>query len=98
MQKTAFDMRISDWSSDLCSSDLIAAPGKHSCGKPAPATSSRLKPLLQGRAGGGGGVSRSLHDQQRVGIGRAACRESGCQYVEIEVVEGGVKKETDYIH
>src|SRR3546814_9445106 len=41
-------------------------PGKHSCGKPAPAKSSRLKPLPQGRAGGGGGVSRSLHDPQRV--------------------------------
>src|SRR3546814_12294160 len=37
-------MRISDWSSDVCSSDL----------------------LPQGRAGGGGGVSRSLHDPQRV--------------------------------
>src|SRR3546814_3968918 len=26
-QKTAYDMRISDWSSDVCSSDLRAAPG-----------------------------------------------------------------------
>src|SRR3546814_3097077 len=25
-QKTAYDMRISDWSSDVCSSDLIEAP------------------------------------------------------------------------
>src|SRR3546814_5981974 len=25
-QKTAYEMRISDWSSDVCSSDLIAAP------------------------------------------------------------------------
>src|SRR3546814_11713452 len=25
MQKTAYEMRISDWSSDVCSSDLIAA-------------------------------------------------------------------------
>src|SRR3546814_8580475 len=24
MQKTAYDMRISDWSSDVCSSDLLA--------------------------------------------------------------------------
>src|SRR3546814_12810023 len=25
-QKTAYEMRISDWSSDVCSSDLLAAP------------------------------------------------------------------------
>src|SRR3546814_8411227 len=25
-QKTAYELRISDWSSDVCSSDLIAAP------------------------------------------------------------------------
>src|SRR3546814_3911979 len=25
-QKTAYEMRISDWSSDVCSSDLIASP------------------------------------------------------------------------
>src|SRR3546814_13789947 len=27
-QKTAYEMRISDWSSDVCSSDLCSAPGK----------------------------------------------------------------------
>src|SRR3546814_6370990 len=27
-QKTAYEMRISDWSSDVCSSDLLAA-GRH---------------------------------------------------------------------
>src|SRR3546814_7920898 len=26
-QKTAYEMRISDWSSDVCSSDLASAPG-----------------------------------------------------------------------
>src|SRR3546814_1458817 len=26
-QKTAYEMRISDWSSDVCSSDLSTAPG-----------------------------------------------------------------------
>src|SRR3546814_1941021 len=26
-QKTAYEMRISDWSSDVCSSDLARAPG-----------------------------------------------------------------------
>src|SRR3546814_9870996 len=28
-QKTAYEMRISDWSSDVCSSDLDAPPGVH---------------------------------------------------------------------
>src|SRR3546814_8274301 len=27
-QKTAYEMRISDWSSDVCSSDLLAARGE----------------------------------------------------------------------
>src|SRR3546814_9199846 len=26
-QKTAYEMRISDWSSDVCSSDLVNGPG-----------------------------------------------------------------------
>src|SRR3546814_10129678 len=29
-QKTAYEMLISDWSSDVCSSDLSACPGTHS--------------------------------------------------------------------
>src|SRR3546814_2218857 len=29
-QKTAYEMRISDWSSDVCSSDLTADPAKTS--------------------------------------------------------------------
>src|SRR3546814_1033878 len=28
MQKTAYEMRISDWSSDVCSSDLLVATGR----------------------------------------------------------------------
>src|SRR3546814_5767270 len=28
-QKTAYEMRISDWSSDVCSSDLIREPAAH---------------------------------------------------------------------
>src|SRR3546814_7014396 len=37
-QKTAYEMRISDWSSDVCSSDLLhhagGAPGKRYVGSP----------------------------------------------------------------
>src|SRR3546814_3690127 len=28
-QKTAYEMRISDWSSDVCSSDLLVEPDRH---------------------------------------------------------------------
>src|SRR3546814_3084195 len=31
-QKTAYEMRISDWSSDVCSSDLCATSGSRSTG------------------------------------------------------------------
>src|SRR3546814_13143982 len=45
-QKTAYEMRISDWSSDVCSSDLPrrcgSTHGRQACVRPAPAaTSSR---------------------------------------------------------
>src|SRR3546814_1127544 len=30
-QKTAYEMRISDWSSDVCSSDLMARAGSDNC-------------------------------------------------------------------
>src|SRR3546814_1910708 len=35
-QKTAYEMRISDWSSDVCSSDLIAR-ARDRAGRPLPA-------------------------------------------------------------
>src|SRR3546814_4811534 len=35
-QKTAYEMRISDWSSDVCSSDLPAAPGGRTDCRPRP--------------------------------------------------------------
>src|SRR3546814_2685849 len=34
-QKTAYEMRISDWSSDVCSSDLPAEPAHHEHATPA---------------------------------------------------------------
>src|SRR3546814_4425868 len=35
-QKTAYDMRISDWSSDVCSSDLEILPQRLRCGEAMP--------------------------------------------------------------
>src|SRR3546814_1820181 len=69
-QKTAYEMRISDWSSDVCSSDLLARRQRHPVVGDAksvpPAEAHRHQPL------------RRLGDPE---IGRASCRERVCQYV-----------------
>src|SRR3546814_7666739 len=90
-QKTAYGMRISDWSSDMCSSDLLVP------GDPAiailgdQATEESLQALRQQL-----GLDRPLHEQYVVflgqvlsgdlgrsmssgQIGRAQCRVSVCQ-------------------
>src|SRR3546814_10336271 len=85
-QKTAYEMRISDWSSDVCSSDLAAArPGVDHLvilfllGDQAVLIllliilHERARLLDQRLLGGG--------DNHVVQIGRASCRERVCQYV-----------------
>src|SRR3546814_3844436 len=90
-QKTAYEMRISDWSSDVCSSDL-ALPHAREIGM-------RLH-----RAVGGEALLSVPYDERLVGdpdsgvlhggvitalldtacgseIGSASCRERVCQYV-----------------
>src|SRR3546814_5669605 len=71
-QKTAYEMRISDWSSDVCSSDLLPAASSR---QPLVARSRRWtrKIFLPNCS-----RSRSAAKSQ---IGRASCRERVCQYV-----------------
>src|SRR3546814_19693280 len=85
-QKTAYEMRISDWSSDVCSSDLY--PGQifvHG---------------EMGRVGNDDrGQHLRMEDDllgmgRLVEIGRATCRERVCQYVSISVVAVSLKKTT----
>src|SRR3546814_4613045 len=78
-QKTAYEMRISDWSSDVCSSDLwhqrrdaaggfaveLAGVGVHGVAF----------------AGGGPDIKTQLACPVPGEIGRASCRERVCQYV-----------------
>src|SRR3546814_3210438 len=85
-QKTADEMRISDWSSDVCSSDLACRPsvlvlvGEHrqyaqACRSEQPQRRRLLRPCLLQRRW-------SLRRMSGGGkIGRASCRESVCQYV-----------------
>src|SRR3546814_2743854 len=86
-QKTAYEMRISDWSSDVCSSDLERR-------KPDLALVSDLTEQRQRVRSDGNGVIGTCPQRplRRVAqgialhilptkIGRASCRERVCQYV-----------------
>src|SRR3546814_1261282 len=68
-QKTAYEMRISDWSSDVCSSDLSRFDGLR---KPLEIASSTAM---------SGCASRNWWSLRATKIGGASCRERVCQYV-----------------
>src|SRR3546814_9569858 len=78
-QKTAYEMRISDWSSDVCSSDLCGefittedAEGHGRGLKSRPFSCPRPCP---------GDLRSPAPTTFRLKIGRASCRERVCQYV-----------------
>src|SRR3546814_7458293 len=87
-QKTAYEMRMSDWSSDVCSSDLCAANSgmewrgaqlngcqfTHGMVHCVVCTGVRLRTLLDEA-----GVKPS--GKWLLEIGRASCRARVCQYV-----------------
>src|SRR3546814_2545199 len=89
-QKTAYEMRISDWSSDVCSSDLREnhrVVSRFSLGTVFPIDIVAIEPL--GRfwdryfptvaITAGFGLALTL--AWILKIGRASCRERVCQYV-----------------
>src|SRR3546814_7436067 len=73
-QKTAYEMRISDWSSDVCSSDLIvAAVGTRGCRERPQcrqAKRSRVYQVLRCPACVGGGSCRDFHGRYFPGMWR----------------------------
>src|SRR3546814_8576555 len=77
--KTAYEVRISDWSSDVCSSDLAATLDLMS--DPAPAreavSSAAAADVVQRVVANLELAVRAPRDK----IGRASCRERECQYV-----------------
>src|SRR3546814_10006193 len=93
-QKTAYEMRMSDWSSDVCSSDLaveeavdvalrvVEAAG---AGPAIGAAEDRLVAVLAADAVdlGGGDVQRLVpgNGDEGLEIGSASCRERVSQYV-----------------
>src|SRR3546814_6061815 len=85
-QKTAYEMRISDWSSDVCSSDLKGSepcPARPGGDYPVQGRAIVLRPVADGADQPVLVVGRQLRAdaEQRRQIGRASCRERGCQYV-----------------
>src|SRR3546814_1307327 len=92
-QKTAYEMRISDWSSDVCSSDLVhfALAGAY----PQDGAENIDFALPAEQGDDAAGVERRgveivqrrmltdflLHNPGKRQIGRASCRERVCQYV-----------------
>src|SRR3546814_3482426 len=70
-QKTAYEMRISDWSSDVCSSDLIVGRNVEKA-LDLPGVQVDREHAVGARGGD------EVGNEQ---IGRASCRERVCQYV-----------------
>src|SRR3546814_11875945 len=105
-QKTAYELRISDWSSDVCSSDLDRRPRPHGpCGlrrgvRPPAGGPARQCRSPRGRCASEGRLmltELALYSDRffmaAVGaIGRASCRERVGQYVSISEVAVSLKK------
>src|SRR3546814_4520701 len=93
-QKTAYEMRISDWSSDVCSSDLkhqemseLRTSQSVQIGKLQAEISAKVTTITR--------IEEQLHAAEDIAkereqalelkleekIGRASCRERVCQYV-----------------
>src|SRR3546814_4926020 len=92
-QKTAYEMRISDWSSDVCSSDLSFARVTWHASSPLKAIRAMAPdaevtyvdgsdPVAAAKAAAGADVAIVFATQWTTEeIGRASCRERVCQYV-----------------
>src|SRR3546814_9543747 len=79
-QKTAYEMRISDWSSDVCSSDLTVNCFTSTCRKSSPTPKQRHEECSAGRD-----LQTASRWAVLCGAGRRSeersCRERVCQYV-----------------
>src|SRR3546814_17222078 len=107
-QKTAYEMRISDWSSDVCSSDLSSLTTFQSSAWTVAVASNTVKPhntaircsepiivFLVVDVPDLPHYAAVICSHQPISrkIGRASCRERVCQYVSITVVAVSLKKQ-----
>src|SRR3546814_12826807 len=91
-------MRISDWSSDVCSSDLVAAGGVMDGRGIAAALAPGAAGVQMGTAFLGcpeSGASETHKTMPGQAIGRASCRARGCQYVYISEFAVSLKRQSD---
>src|SRR3546814_13091873 len=106
-QKTAYEVRISDWSSDVCPSDLADPPRPSAAYRPRKSAGSkpshRARRTPHGcshRAGRREGTASDVRGgpsgpcPARRQLGRASWRDRECQSVLISVVAVSVKKKT----
>src|SRR3546814_8034940 len=99
-QKTAYEMRISDWSSDVCSSDLVSdGPNlKQANNKTNTISSSLAEQAIEAwyQANLATLPDPDTIAQSPIGsndqLGRASGRAGVCQYVEMSVVAVSLKK------
>src|SRR3546814_6626873 len=82
-QKTAYEMRISDWSSDVCSSDLpsLSKFSNHVHQPPIPLLFNVNEDPFLVPTRSIILISKSIILMISLKIGRASCRERVCQYV-----------------
>src|SRR3546814_3293083 len=88
-QKTAYEMRISDWSSDVCSSDLglfVSNAHAHEAGDwILKLGATQVSPKSDNGSALDDTVDLDVNSNVRpsftIEIGRASCRERVCQYV-----------------
>src|SRR3546814_1727796 len=81
-QKTAYEMRISDWSSDVCSSDLKEMPidvSNVAIWNAKTGKGDRVGYRIEGEGEKRRKVRVFKSNSEQ--IGRASCRERVCQYV-----------------
>src|SRR3546814_11718020 len=99
-QKTAYEVRISYWSSDVCASDLVAEAAATTAALEieiavlAPLPEFLLTRVLRARSRFGRRNLRGGPHFGRQKSGRASGRARVCQYVEISVVAESLKKKT----
>src|SRR3546814_1537551 len=89
-QKTAYEMRISDWSSDVCSSDLLVhRQGRRQDAAAGVGDAQAFEQALHAAVFAAAAMQNDertvdffvQQTLQKVEIGRASCRERVCQYV-----------------
>src|SRR3546814_18098478 len=106
-QKTAYEMRMSDWSSDVCSSDLGVLHRDHGPDvqrlavralrpvqelRPCAVPARVTVPCQSGKTGPCGGAWAPSGPRTTTKIGRAPSRQTACQYVESSVAAVTLKK------